>query len=214
MTRFDRPVESVRGVVLAGGASTRFGAGDKALASVGSQPVLRRIVDVLERSTDREPVIAVRTPDQQSRYATVVPTNAQFVFDAPDHDGPLAGLVGSATALDSRWLFCCGCDMPLLAPLAVRWLLDQLCHEQPVDAVAVEDPTGGLEPLHSVYRRESVLDCHLRLPRTAGPRMLLSELDTVVTISTADAPPHVPLEASSTNVNTREELDAIRNADP
>ena len=226
MNRPERPSGSVGGVVLAGGDSTRFGSGDKALATVDSQPILARIVDVLRRTTDGEPVIAVRTCEQQSAYADVVPPGVRFVFDAPDHDGPVAGLSSAATAVEARWLFCCGCDMPLLAPSAVEWLLDQLgtlstrhhqptgqrpTDHQPVDALAVEAPSGGIEPLHTVYRRASVLECRESLPRTAGLRMLLSELDSVVTVSTADAPAHVPLEASTTNVNTDSELAVVRN---
>lgn len=214
----ERASESLRAVVLAGGDSTRFGTDeDKALARIDSEPILNRIVEVLSQATPREPVIAVRTREQQATYSRAVDrTDIRFVFDAPEYDGPLAGIYGAAAALDAQWLFCCGCDMPLLASTAVMWLIDQLPTEQPhsqqqVDAVAVEHPNGVFDPLHTVYRRESVIGLRNRLPRTAGPRMLLSELDCVDTVSTAAVPAHVPLAMSTTNVNTRQELEAVRN---
>jgi len=208
--------ESLQGVVLAGGDSTRFGARDKALARIDSQPLINRIVNVLSQVTHREPVIAVRTREQQTTYSSVIDrTDIRFVFDTPAYEGPLAGIIGAATALDSRWLFCCGCDMPLLASTAVGWLIgqhscDRTNSPQEVDAVAVEHPNGTIEPLHAVYRRESVLGAKNRLHRTAGPRQLLSQLETVHTVSTAAVPEHVRLATSLTNVNTREELEAVR----
>lgn len=227
----ERVPESLQSVVLAGGDSTRFGAEDKALANINSEPILARIVTVLRQTTHRVPVLVVRTREQQMTYAnTIGENNAQFVFDMPEYEGPLAGILGAAASLDSQWLFCCGCDMPLLASTAVRWLVDQLPHEETnrppeqtnypheqtsrreqIDAVAFEHPNGVVEPLHTVYRRESVVELQDELPRTAGPRRLLSELDRVYTVSKTDVPDHIPLEMSTSNVNTHQELETIRN---
>jgi Molybdopterin-guanine dinucleotide biosynthesis protein A len=105
--------------------------------------------------------------------------------------------------------------MPLLAPTAVSWMIDQLRHiettrEPPVDAVAVVHPTGVVEPLHTLYRRESVIGLQKRLSNTAGPRRLLSKFNRVSTVSIADVPAQIPIEPSTTNINTVEELDRIR----
>jgi molybdopterin-guanine dinucleotide biosynthesis protein A len=222
--------ESLRGVVLAGGDSTRFGTDeDKALASIDAEPLLSRIVTVLRQTTHQKPTVVVRTPEQRATYAdTLGEHNVQFVFDMPEYEGPLAGILGAAAGLNSRWLFCCGCDMPFLAPTGVRWLIDQLPREQlshqehrsqhdhsgrqkPIDAIAFQHPNGVVDPLHTVYRRQRVVELQHAVPRAAGPRRLLSELERVCTVSTADVPEHVPLEMSTTNVNTRRELDAVRN---
>lgn len=216
MVPTEQPVASVRGVVLAGGDSTRFEDGDKALARFEGEPVISRTVTVLREATQREPVIAVGTTEQRATYAAAVEGPAvQFVFDAPAYDGPLAGIVGAARALDSQWLFCCGCDMPLLALTAVAWMIDQLrrteaTRQSAVDAVAVVHSTGVAEPLHTLYRRESVLGLQGSLSKTAGPRRLLAELDRVATVSTADVPAQIPIELSTTNINTVDELERLR----
>lgn len=204
--------ERPRGVVLAGGASTRFGEGDedKALARVGTDRVVERVVTVLRDVTRRDPVVAVRTADQRARYDRLLGERVRFAADAPGFDGPLAGVVGAAAATDAAWLVCCGCDMPLLDPAAVGWLsglLDGSAGE--ADAVAVEHPDGVVEPLHTLYRRERVLAVRDRLPATAGPRALLAEL-AVHVVPVAAVPEEVPIRRSTTNVNTRADLAAVR----
>lgn len=211
--------EPVRGVVLAGGESSRFGAAgeDKALARVGSERALARVVRVLRAATGRRPVVVVRDRDRRERYASIVGGGATFAFDAPGHEGPLAGLFGAAAATDARWLFCCACDMPLLDARAVGWLADRTSTVGArVDAVAVEYPDGALEPLHAVYRRASVAARRGELPAAAGPRALLSELaerDAVESVPLADAPADVRLDRSLTNVNTVAELEAALEGD-
>jgi len=212
----EQPVASVRGVVLAGGDSTRFADGDKAVASVAGTPVISRTVTALRAATQREPVIAVSTHEERATYAAALEgTDVRFVFDTPAYDGPLAGIVGAARSLDSEWLFCCGCDMPLLAPTAVSWMIDHLRRteanrQSAIDAVAVVHSSGVVEPLHTLYHRESVIGLQKRLSTTAGPRRLLSKFDRVSTVPIADVPAQIPIEPSTTNINTVDELERLR----
>lgn len=209
-------VETPRGVVLAGGESTRFGAGDdKALVTVGSERCLNSVVRTVRRATSGPATVTVRTADQRARYADILGDGVRFVTDASGYDGPIAGLRAAAGAVDTPWLFCCACDMPLLSAHAIAWLTARLDRERPVereplDAVAVEHPDGSLEPLHTLYRRRRVLDVSERLDRSAGPRALLSEFENVRTVSLDAAPNAVGLARSVKNFNTREQLEEIR----
>lgn len=206
--------EHPRGVVLAGGDSTRFGTpdDDKALWRFGSKCCLELIVDTLASVTAGPPVIAVRSEDQRAAYAGALDSKTvQFVFDSPAHDGPLAGLRGVAGEIDATWLFCCACDMPLLSRTAVEWLITQLRAQQSdadsaVGALAVEYADGIIEPLHTLYRREHVLEASERLHRTAGPQDLFAELRRVHTVSPDATPEDVPLRRSVASFNTRTEL--------
>lgn len=197
------------GVVLAGGGSTRFADGDKALATVRGEPILVRVADALRRATGRPPVVAVRTHEQRSTYRRHLPPDVAFVDDAAGFSGPLAGVVAAAEATAADWLSVCGCDMPLLSEAAVRWLAER-ARAGDDDAVAVLNPDGTVEPLHACYRRSAVLAARDRLPRTGGVRALFDALDATRVISFDDAPPDVPLAASLSNVNTRGDLDEIR----
>lgn len=199
---------TVAGVVLAGGGSTRFSDGDKALATIRGAPILVRVATTLRRATGRSPVVAVRTDEQRSTYRELLPPDVAFVDDAAAFSGPLAGVVAAAEATTADWLFVCGCDMPLLSEAAVRWVVERARAGD--DAVAVRNPDGTVEPLHACYRRSAVLAARDRLPRAGGVRALFDALDATRVDSPDDAPADVPLAASLSNVNTRADLDAIR----
>jgi len=206
----------VTGVVLAGGRSSRFGDADanKAVASLGGRTLLGRVVDSLAEATDRSPVVAVRTAAQRETYAAALSDRSvAFARDDAGFDGPLAGVFGAVDAVDAPWLFCCGCDMPLLSPAVVRWLVDALrdrggASDAAPAALAVRHPDGTPEPLHALYRTSAVERVRNRLPSAAGPRALLESLEPVVTVPVDAAPAGLPVEESTTNVNTRAELAA------
>jgi molybdopterin-guanine dinucleotide biosynthesis protein A len=210
----------VTGVVLAGGRSSRFGDADanKAVASLGGRTLLGRVVDSLADATDRSPVVAVRTAAQRETYAAALSDRSvAFARDDAGFDGPLAGVYGAADAVDAPWLFCCGCDMPLLSPAVVRWLVEALrdrvrarsgASDASPAALAVCHPDGTPEPLHALYRTSAVERVRNRLPSSAGPRALLESLEPVVTVPVDAAPAGLPVEESTTNVNTRDELAA------
>jgi molybdopterin-guanine dinucleotide biosynthesis protein A len=208
--------ESLRGVVLAGGESSRFGANDddKALARINSTTFLDRIVEVVSRATAHNPALVVRTDEQHTKYAEIVRDDVTFEYDATEYAGPLAGIVGAAANLDTQWMFCCGCDMPLISENAVQWLICQLVRRttdgRETDAIAIEHPDGVAEPLHTIYRRKSVAEVRYRLSRSDSPQTLLSELPDVCTLSLADVPDGIPIKQSITNINTFEELESIR----
>jgi molybdopterin-guanine dinucleotide biosynthesis protein A len=202
----DRPTaEGVTGVVLAGGASTRFGDEEKALATLDGETLLARVAGTLRAATGRDPVVAVRTDAQAERYRAVL-DGATLVRDAPDTEGPLAGVVGALSAVETPRLFVCGCDMPLLSARAVTWLASR--HEG-ADALAPAHDDGTAEPMHALYRRVAVQRVYDSLPQAGGVWTLLDALDAE-TVPVAAAPERVRLAQSTTNVNTREALAALR----
>lgn len=161
---------AVTGIVLAGGQSTRFGepTTNKAIATLGGQPLLERVADTVATATNHPPIVAVRTEAQRAEYAEILAEHdIIFTFDSPDYEGPLAGVVGALETIDTPWVFICGCDMPLLSADAVGWLLTQL--EADIDGTwpvvfAVRHSDGTADPLHALYRQSTLSDavrhCH------------------------------------------------------
>ena len=188
--------------MLAGGRSRRFADGRKALARLGGEPLITRVADALAAATGRPPVVAARTGRRAGLFAEVLPEPA-FADDAPGFEGPLAGVVGAARAVEAPYLFVAGCDMPLLSPGAVRWQAD---HARRADAVAVV--SGVPQPTHALYRRAAVLRVARELPAAAGVRSLLAALPVVRRLPVA-AGTDVGLRRSLTNVNSRAELRAL-----
>ena len=203
----DGAAPAATGVVLAGGESTRFSGGDKALATVGDSTLLARVVETLREATGRLPLVAVRTDAQAAAYESVLPPGVVFARDDPGAGGPLAGLLGAAAVARTPWLFVCGCDMPRLSVDAVRWVLAQ---GGSADAVAVAGPDGVVEPLHAGFRRSAVLAARDRVPSGGGVVALFDALDATRTVAVEDAPAGVDLAASLSNVNTRADLEALR----
>lgn len=199
--------DDVAGIVLAGGGSTRFVDGDKALASIDGEPMIRRVVRNLHRATDAPAVVVVRRSEQRARYRPILPPAVRYVQDLEGFSGPLAGVLGAATSVEARWLFVCACDMPLLSPPAVSWLLG---HAGETNAVGVRHRDGTVESLHAGYRRASVLAVRDRLPQSGGVHSLFTVLDPIRIVDPNEAPDDVPLSESLVNVNTQEDLETLR----
>jgi molybdopterin-guanine dinucleotide biosynthesis protein A len=204
----DAPVTAT-GVVLAGGASTRFGEAEKAFATLDGRPLVGRAVGAHRAATGRPVVVAGGSDEKCDRLAEAVdhePT--AFVTDVPGYRGPLAGLVAAARATAARAVVVTGCDMPLVAPSALRWLVEVAQrHLGRADAVVPCDDEGRAQPLLGVYDAAFAAD-----PPVEGDAGLRALLDAGETrrVSPAEVPNSVPLARSWTNVNTREELADLR----
>jgi len=221
-----RTAPDATAVVLAGGESTRFGPGHKALATLDGEPLIRRAVGTLRTVTGRSPIVAVRTADQRERLAAALPAtwDVRFVRDDPSLSGPLAGVAAAAETAATPWLFVAGCDMPLLEPHAVAALFGRATHRdgdrgdgEHGRSVSAKDDRGrlkppavvpvserGHEPLHALYRRAAVRNNVSELAPDDGLRALLDRLDGVEYVGFDSLPESV--DRSVTNVNTRTEL--------
>jgi molybdopterin-guanine dinucleotide biosynthesis protein A len=136
-----RPSGDLTGIVLAGGRSRRMGV-DKALLDVGGRPIIGRVLDALVVSCAHVLVVA----KDPSAYAGL---GARVVLDpVPDH-APLVGLCAGLLAAPTAWVFAAACDLPFLAPAAVRALAARAAGW---DAV-VPRVGGRWHPLHAVYAR-------------------------------------------------------------
>jgi len=204
--------KEVAGVVLAGGESRRFGGDeeDKAVAGFEGETFIERTVGAL-RSVTGSVFVAVRNAEQERmlRRALDGADGVVFARDSDGFEGPVAGILGAAEASSSRWLFVCACDMPSVSEEAVTWTVERRCPG--CDAVVPHDGEPRPQPLHSLYRRESLLgikDTGTEVERMMG---LTDELGEVRKVSVAhDAPYTDTVEASLRNVNTKEDLRRLK----
>jgi molybdenum cofactor guanylyltransferase len=139
-------IGTIRGYVLAGGGSTRFGQ-DKALIEVNGQPILLRMQRLLASVVTDVAVIA--SPEKYASFGV------SCIPDLWLGQGPLAGIItalrSSAAATNiPRWNLIIGCDMPFLSR---EWLahLAKLSLASDVD-VLVPRSISGLEPLCACWR--------------------------------------------------------------
>lgn len=140
----------MRGYVLAGGGSTRFGQ-DKALVEIEGAPMLSRMRALLSRVATEVHVIA---PLQ--KYAALGITG---VPDRWEGQGPLAGIITALMATteggSAEWNLIVGCDMPFLTQEWLSYLLKRAVASG-AEVVAPKS-VQGLEPLCACWRTSAAL---------------------------------------------------------
>ena len=182
-------------LVLVGGKSKRMGR-SKALLEMNGKTALERVVSVVAPFADRV-VLGGSGPVPDSLV------ELERLDDAPGVEGPLAGILAAIRREpEARWLVL-PCDLPLIQPDAVKWLLAQSCAG--FDAVFPRLDAGPeYEPLFAIYEPtcRPMLEAGAQLGRFA-PREALADARVLK--------PRVPAEhrAAWTNVNTPEEWKAI-----
>ncbi len=134
------------GIILAGGLSRRMGS-PKAALPWGSGTLLAHVCALVAEAVDG-PLVVVRAPGQE------LPGLAAGILvaeDAPEGDGPLAGILAGLTAVGGQAdaAYVSAVDMPSLLPSFVRRVLQGL--DDATDVVLPE-AHGHRHPLAAAYR--------------------------------------------------------------
>lgn len=146
MTGKNNDDAAVRGYVLAGGASRRFGA-DKALVEIEGRTLLSRICEVVSQSAGFVQVIA-----PAGRY---LDQNVKLIRDRWPDEGPLGGIITALrttaeSAASWEWNLILSCDMPFLTREWLSYLVDRALASGA--EVVVPRSEYGLEPLCACWR--------------------------------------------------------------
>jgi molybdopterin-guanine dinucleotide biosynthesis protein A len=137
-------IDTVHGLVLAGGQSRRMGR-DKALLARAGETQLGYVVRLLQQQLQQ--VFVSARPEQaaeteRARYAQIVDRYTDL--------GPVAGILSSMdSAPGASWLVV-ACDLPNLDAATIRHLLEQRSLTQPFTAYR-SSLDGMPEPLCAVY---------------------------------------------------------------
>ena len=133
----------VRGAILAGGGSTRFGGRPKGLELVGGRRILDRLVDQFVAAFGEPPLLVANAPDA----ATWRP-DLRLVGDLQPGLGALGGIYTAVAAAPAP-VVCVAWDMPFVTASLITLLANDL------DDADVCLPAGrnrrGVEPLCAAY---------------------------------------------------------------
>ena len=191
------------GVVVAGGRSTRFGPGDKALAEFDGEPLVRRVADSVGAAVD-ELVVNGRV-DQMAGFRDAldgVPVRTRYAIDDEPDRGPVAGMANGLRAVDGTLAVVTPCDMPTLDPD----FLDSLFHDAADRLGAVPLFDGQRQPFPGVYRVAPATDACRGVLR-AGDGSLQAVLDRLEPVVVPEATVRERTEPSTfRNVNTPADL--------
>lgn len=201
---------SSTGVVLAGGRSTRFDDGDKALAVVDGTPMLARVVSRLGEVADD--VVVNCRGDQRAAFEQAladVPVPVTFAIDDRPDEGPLVGLDTALDAVSAPRVLVVACDLPFLDPAFLDALLATADTDAgSPDAVVPVDDAGFVTPTCAAYRTDalagSVTDA-----LAAGSRRLRDALDDL-DVRTVQPDALGATEHALVDVDTRANLNRLR----
>lgn len=131
----------LKGLVLAGGKSRRFGT-DKALAMYDGETLLERAVSLL-LSVGLEPVVVTR------REASYMPVNSTLLVDSLPDRGPLGGIYTAMDFFRNTAFLVLSCDMPALTPMALSALLSARDTRNRVTLFCADN--GEIQPFPGIY---------------------------------------------------------------
>lgn len=103
------PLESITGILLAGGQGSRMGGLDKGLLNLGGMPLIEHTLHRLRPQVSRVVISANRHIAQYKNY------HCEVIADThPGYAGPLAGVLAVMSHTTSSLFALAPCDMPHL----------------------------------------------------------------------------------------------------
>lgn len=144
-------MNTVTGVLLAGGKSTRMGR-DKCLVEIDEAPLWRRQLDLLATLSDDVVVVAPIWP-------AWCPPTVRWIPDAALDHGPLGGLAAALDAATHERVLVLAVDLPGMTLDYLRRLLAQA--DSTVGVVPIIDDL--FQPLSAVYPRAARVIAAARL---------------------------------------------------
>lgn len=145
-------VVNLKGIILAGGKSSRFGE-DKALAIWNGKTLLARAVDLL-RNLHLDPVV-IANPQKDYSFLECPVFN-----DLIPAKGPLGGLFTACSLFPQKNLLVLTCDMPFLEETVLSQLMEVHTAEIQVTVFCVGEQ---IQPFPGIYssKLEALLKRHL-----------------------------------------------------
>lgn len=130
---------NIKGCIIAGGRSGRFGA-DKSVHEFNGKPMVSHVYDAVKPVLD-DVFIAANDPEKFAFLGLPV------VPDIISGIGPLGGMYTALETFDIDRVFVFPCDMPYINTGLIRFM----CSIEPVYDIVVPRIGEWYQPLHAVY---------------------------------------------------------------
>ncbi|UCD72174.1 MAG: molybdenum cofactor guanylyltransferase [Syntrophobacterales bacterium] len=187
------------GIILAGGKSKRMGE-NKAFIDAEGALLFERVYRVCKEIFS-EIIIVANDASPFERYEAIL--QKDIILNKGALGGLYTGLFHSA----SYHAFCTACDMPLVNPRVIKYMVE----ERDEYDVVIPKTHDGLHPLHAIYSKEC-LDPMRQLLDVDDLRIInFFHQVRVRYIEEIEIKEFDPYMRSFINVNTEEEMEAVRN---
>jgi molybdenum cofactor guanylyltransferase len=138
-------IKNISGIILAGGAGTRFNGEIKSRIIFHGKSILTRIIEVYEQIFE-EIIIVTNTPGEFTDFNRFLITG-----DLIPNRGPLGGIHAAMNSATNDILFVAAGDMPLLNKDLIR---KQTEYFKEINCDILIPKIGeSIEPLHGIYRK-------------------------------------------------------------
>lgn len=187
------------GIILAGGKSQRMGR-NKAFIDSGGVPLFERVYRIF-REIFSEIIIVANHVLPFERYEAIL--RRDIILGK----GALGGLYTGLFHSSNYHAFCAACDMPFLNPRVIKYMRE----ERDEYDVVVPKTHDGLHPLHAFYSKKCLNPMRQSLDRNDLKIVNFFHHVRVRYIEEMEIREFDPHMRSVINVNTEEEMEAVRN---
>jgi molybdenum cofactor guanylyltransferase len=163
--------DSISGVILAGGAGSRFGGKNKTSTVIDGEKIIDRIINTLTKIFD-EIIVVTNTSGEIEQPSGFKVTSDHFL-----NVGPLGGIHAAMRASSKEAVFIFAGDMPFLnKELIIRQI--ELYYSNTPEAV-LPMINNCIEPLHGIYRNllSERLEAYLCLRKEYAVRDFLKNVN-------------------------------------
>jgi len=137
-------------IILAGGASKRFGS-EKGLVELAGKPLVLHVLEKISGIVD-EKLVVVSSETQRTRFINAIGKSARIVVDKLEVRSPLVGAQTGFESARGEYSLLLPCDTPFLSSQIAAFLLD-VCLKK---AAAIPRwPNRDIEPLQAAYHTKS-----------------------------------------------------------
>ncbi|WMW23333.1 molybdenum cofactor guanylyltransferase [Methanolobus mangrovi] len=195
-------------LLLAGGLGTRLDGREKALMVCQDTTLLERTLAVLEDVSD-EVIVSLRDDEQVEHFSEYL-GDRKVVTDKIRNAGPLAGMLAGFEKACGDYVFTVACDMPFLNGRLIDMMFDMVGEH---DALIPISEYGTKEPLHSVYRRDKMLEA-IESAMHDGYRSILAPVSSLEDVMYLDAAAMKKIDKdlkSFVNINTPSDMVKLDN---
>ncbi|MGZ7115945.1 MAG: molybdenum cofactor guanylyltransferase [Methanobacterium sp.] len=142
-------------IILCGGRSTRMGK-DKGSLLFKGKPMILHVYDEVKEIAD-EIIIVLRDFEQVNNYSKILKTekNTVIVTDESKDQGPLVGIFSGLSNIKSDKAQVLPCDSPYISKKFILKMF-KFIEGSDFDAVVPIWNDGHIEPLHSIYKKDSL----------------------------------------------------------
>jgi molybdopterin-guanine dinucleotide biosynthesis protein A len=136
--------------------------------------MIKRVIDAALKVSN-EVIVVTANKRKSKQLSKIIGGDVTIVEDEERGWGPLMGMLTGCKRACAEYVAIVPCDAPFLNP---KILMELFKRAEGHDAAIPRWPNGYLEPLHSVYRRQVILDATQELIKK-GSRSILRLIESL-----------------------------------